>query len=377
VSKQNELNTGRLKWVIALLVLIVFIGIGIRYWHNLRLARYTKALSVLHVNVISPKRSTGYEEVMLPGTLQGWHDAPLFARTNGYVTQWLVDIGSVVKKGQLLANISTPEVNAQLRQAEAEVGVAKNNNDLAQITAARWKILVVRGVVSKQDADDKIQTAAATLNSLKAAIANCERLTKLVGFERIIAPFDGVITARTTDVGNLINQGSIAQQAIFHITQTNFLRLYVSVPQEYTNRIWPNMLVTLRFIQFPNFYYKSTLVRSAKSIDPATLTMLTQFIINNKDQKLLAGSYTKVYLQLPKDPNIFILPINAILFRAEGLPVATVTPNNEILLKPIRLGRDFGTQVEVVAGIKANDRIITSPPDGAYNGQKVVPEQLK
>ncbi len=365
----------KVKGMIGILILLILIGIIIRCWQLLRLSQDTKNLAITRVLITIPKRNIGFDNVMVPGNLQAWHIAPIFARTNGYISQWFVDIGSRVKKGDLLAVIATPEVDAQLRQAEAEVASAQHTNDLAQITAERWKILFAKQVVSKQDYDEKMQNAGVTLNNLKAAIQNQEHLKQLVGFEQISAPFDGVITQRMTDIGNLINAGNNPPPAIFQIQQINRLRLYVNIPQDYTARIFSNMRVKLRFIQFPRFIYTSKLIRSAQAIEPTTRTLLTEFEIDNSKQQIMPGSYTEVSLQIPKDPHNFTLPINTLLFRSEGLQVAVVASDNTIKLKSIKLGRDFGTYVEVVEGLKPDDKIILNPPDGAFNGQKVIVEK--
>jgi RND family efflux transporter MFP subunit len=357
--------------VLIILLIIFLIGAAIRYFSRIKLSHDTEALARLHVTITFAKPNIGYDEVMLPGNLLAWHEATIFARTNGYVINWFADIGKTVKKGEVLALISTPEVDAQLRQAEAQVMVARNNNDLAQITAARWRILVIKGVVSRQDADEKIQTAAAYANTLKSAIENCDRLRQLVNFEQVRAPFDGIVSQRTTDIGTLINAGSATPPSIFHVLQTNRLRLYVSVPQYYTARLVPNLAVKLRFNQFPNRTYASKLIRTARAVEPNSRTLLTEFEINNSNLEILPGSYTQVYLQLPKNKNTLIIPVNTMLFRSEGLLVATVTKQNTVLLKTIRLGRDFGTHLEVISGITTKDKLVVNPPDGVFNGQKV------
>jgi RND family efflux transporter MFP subunit len=367
-----------LHLLLMILALVVLLNITVRLWEDLKLSKNTDNLKVLRVNTTTAAKGPKYDGIMLPGTLLAWHDSAIFSRTDGYVKQWYVDIGSVVKKNDLLALIETPEVDAQLRQAEAQLKQAESDNALAQVTAERFRILVAKGAVSRQDADTAISAACTAADAVKAAIANRDRLTKLSGFEQLRAPYDGIITQRTTDIGNLINAGSsTTARPIFRIVQANLLRLYVKVPQSYSSRITPNLVVKLNFNQFPGVTYTSKLIRTAKAIDPLTRTILTEFEIVNTDYRLLAGAYTQVYMQIPTSTNILRLPVNTLLFRADGLSVATVNNKNQIFLKPVKLGRDFGNDVEIVSGVLPNDRIIVNPPDGAYNGQSVKIEKAK
>lgn len=360
-----------LHLVLMIIALTVLINITLRLWHDFRLARQTDSLFVLRVQTTTPSPNLKYDSVMLPGTLQAWHESTLFSRTNGYVKEWYVDIGSTVKKDDLLAIVETPEVDAQLRQAEAELQQAKADDALRQVTAARYRILVEQGAVSKQAADEQIQAAYASSDRVKAAIANRDRLMKLSGFEQLRAPYDGIITQRTTDIGNLINAGSSSARPIFRIVQADRLRLYVEVPQSYVSRITPNLKVRLTFSQLPGIIYTSKLVRTAKALNPTNRTLLTEFAINNKNYRLLSGSYTQVNMQFLNNVHLLILPVNTLLFRGEGMLVATVNAKNQIALKPVKLGRDFGNAVEIISGITAKDRVIINPPDGAYDGQPV------
>ena len=324
------------------------------------------------VTTLTVKKGSGVDEIVLPGNVLAWHEATIYARTNGYIKKWYVDIGSHVKKGELLAEIETPELDAQLRQAEADLNTAIANNQLAQSTAKRWINLLKSDSVSKQETDEKISSAAALNAVVIASRANLERLKQLVSFERVIAPFDGTITSRTTDIGSLINAGSSTDGvALFKIAQTDLLRVYVKIPQNYSTRITRDMTVNLRFTEHPGKLFPATLVETAQAIDPLTRTLLAQFKVNNKDNQLLAGSYAEVLFSFPVSPLTVRLPVNTLLFRSEGLQVATVDSNQCVVLKPITVTRDFGTEVEVRSGINPGDQVIVNPSDSILNGEKV------
>lgn len=372
LDKLKNYRRSRLSIFLIAIGLLIIVNVVYRIGHAIALSNSTKDINIVRVRTINATKGPRKEEVMLPGNLQAWHESPLFSRTNGYVREWYVDIGSIVKKNDLLAIVETPEVNEQLNQAEADLARAITQNDLAQITANRYRILGAEGVVSRQTADEQIHNAQAAADLVKSAQANRERLYKLAGFEQIRAPFDGIITQRNTDIGNLINAGSsTTQNPIFRLAQVNRLRLYVKIPQEYTADVSASSIVKLKFNQFPNEVFYSKLARNAKALDPNTRTLLTEYEVNNPKNRFFSGAYTQVLIQFAIPSHVLRLPVNTLLFRGDGLLVATVNHENKIQLKTITLGRDFGNEFEVTSGITTKDRIIVNPPDGAYNGQAV------
>lgn len=357
------------KLILLCLLVLAILGIGVRIVNYIRLYYATKQQAVLTVATIKATQGPTHREIILPGNVQAWHETTINARTDGYVIHWMVDIGTAVKTGDLLAEISTPEVNAQLQQAEAELKTAEANNNLAQITATRWKNLLKTDSVSKQEADEKISNAQATVATVNAARANRDRLLDLVSFERIIAPFDGVIMSRTTDIGRLINAGS-GTMPLFRLVQSNPLRVYVNVPEFFSKNILPGLTAQLYFPQYPGKSYTATLLNTAKAIDANTRTLLVQLQVNNDKNELFAGSYTEVHFRLPAN-NSVILPVNTLIFRSQGLQVATLSSDSKAIIKPIIIGQDFGDTVEVVSGIKANESIIINPSDSLLNNQTV------
>ncbi|KTD43685.1 efflux RND transporter periplasmic adaptor subunit [Legionella quateirensis] len=365
--KSNPLFVFLVLFLMLFLTVIVY-----RVYSAIILRQQTRADEVNYVRVLTATPLSGTERIILPGNVQAWHDATIYARTNGYIKNWYVDIGSHVKKGDLLAVIETPELDAQLRQAEADLNTAIANNQIAQSTAKRWVNLVKSNSVSKQERDEKVSDAASKYALEVAARANVDRLKELVSFERVIAPFDGVITSRTTDIGSLINAGSSdTGLPLFQIAQTNPLRIYVKIPQNYSSRITPDMKVSLTFAEHPGQTFPAQLIKTAQAIDPATRTLLAQFKAENSNEELLAGGYTKVTFTFTIPKNTFRLPVNTLLFQAQGLQIAVVDKNNQVVLKPITISRDFGDVVEIDEGINAGEKIILNPSDSIINGEHV------
>ena len=344
-----------------------------RYHATLHLREQTKEAATPVVHIIHAKRSALTEQLVLPGSVMAWHEAPVYARSKGYVKQWYVDIGYHVHKGELLAVVETPELDAQLRQAKANLKVIIAKNILAQITAQRWMRLVKTDSVSKQARDDKVYEAKALAASVVEAQANLDRLFELVSFERVIAPFTGTISLRQTDIGALINIGSDPAQAqpLFKIVQSDRLRLYVNIPETYSAKIKPNMAVELSFAEHPGQRFSARLLKTAKAIDPLTLTLQAEFVVQNKNELLLPGSYTTVEFSLLTSPDSVILPINALIFRAQGLQVGVVLKDDHVVLKPIEIAVDFGAAVQVDSGVKPGSRIVLNPPDALTSGQQV------
>lgn len=352
--------------------IIVAIGISVRIYEKIKLHYNTQKDAVLDVAVTEAQAEPPTEEIVLPGSVQPWHEAIIYARVNGYVKKWDTDIGAHVKTGELLAEIVAPELDAQLRQAEADLKTAEANNALAQTTATRWKSLLKTESVSKQETDEKVSAALANVALVNAARANRDHLLELVGFEKVVAPFDGVITSRTTDIGSLINAGSgNTLRPLFHIEQVDPLRVYVRVPQNYSASIKPGLAVDLIFSEHPGKVYQGTLLDTAEAIDPVTRTLLVQFVVNNKEYKLLPGGYTEVHIKLPTHKSAVIIPVNTILFRSEGLRVGILDGDNKVILQKIKISRDFGDTVEVSSGLEPGQKIILNPSDSLYSGEKV------
>lgn len=356
--------------VVFLLILLVIIFSRIQAAMTLRERTCAEAVTV--VRVLTAKAASGKEQIILPGNVSAWHEAPIYARTNGYVKNWFVDIGSQVKAGDLLAEIETPELNAQQRQAVADLNTAIANNKIAQSTARRWVHLLKTDSVSRQETEEKVSTAQAAQATMISAKENLARLNELVSFERVVAPFSGVITARATDIGDLINAGSsTTAKPLFRIAQTDPLRIYVKIPQNYSARLTANMTVSLHFAEHPKQEFPAKLLDTAGAIDPATRTLLAQFVAANKQGILLPGGYTEVWFSLPLPSQTVRLPVNTLIFQAAGLQVAVVNTEHKIHLQPVTISRDFGAEVEIAAGVSPGEHIVLNPPDSITEGEMV------
>jgi RND family efflux transporter MFP subunit len=342
------------------------------------LRQWTDAQAIPSVEVISPRSDGDAQHLTLPGNVQAYIDAPIYARVSGYLKHWDVDIGARVKAGQVLAEIETPEIDEQLQQAQADLRTAEAKAKLAKVSAKRWQNLLASESVSKQDADEKASDFEAREAEVAGATANVDRLKALESFKRIVAPFDGVVTARRTDIGDLIDAGGGNRPELFRIADTHKLRVYVQVPQNYAPEIKRGLSADLSLPEHPGVTYPATVVDSADAINPASRTLLVQLQADNQDDRLLAGSYADVRFDLPNSGNALRIPISALIFRAKGLEVATLGAENRVVMKPIALGRDFGAEVEVVTGLDAHDRVIDSPPDSLGGGDQVdVSDRLK
>lgn len=367
----------RSRWWIFLLaivvaVLLVVFGILPRIQARTALRQETLRMAVPTVAVVQPKRSAPAQEIILPANVQAFADAPIYARTNGYLKRWYVDIGSRVKQGQLLAEIDTPEVDQQLRQARADLATAQANLNLSKITADRYAGLLKTDSVSKQESDNAAGDYAAKQAALQSGQANVKRLEETLAFQKIYAPFSGVITARNTDVGALINSGSGGTaNELFHIAQPDKLRVYVSVPQIYSQAAKPGITADLTLAEFPGRRFQGKLVRTANAIDPTSRTLLVEIAVDNPTGQLFTGSYAEVHFKLPTPASSLILPVNTLLFRSEGLRVAIVGEGQKVELKQITIGHDFGSEVEVVAGLSGNENVIVNPPDSVADGEAV------
>jgi RND family efflux transporter MFP subunit len=366
--------TGFLILAIAVIAVaaIVYWGIASRNRNSLTLKRETQEMAVPTVSVIHPKRASAAQEIVLPANIQAFTDSPIYARTNGYLKRWYVDIGAHVKAGQLLAEIDTPEVDQQLQQARADLNTAEANDHLAEITAARYQGLLKTDAVSRQDADNAAGDWEAKKAMVQSAQFNVKRLEDTQAFQKIYAPFDGVITVRKTDIGALINSGNGGPaQELFHIASIHRMRVYVNVPQTYSRAAKPGLTADLTLPEFPERRFKGTLVRTAESIDAATRTLLAEFDVGNPTGELLPGAYAEMHLQLPGGSSTYMLPVNTLIFRTEGLQIATLRDNNHIVLIPVTLGRDFGNEVEIVSGLNGNEQVIVNPPDSLVSNETV------
>jgi|SRR5215472_7946433 len=362
-----------LLFVVVVVAFIIIWGISSRKQANAQLAQETQDLAVPTVSVIHPKPGTPQQELILPGDMQPFTDAPIFARTSGYLKNWSVDIGAKVKAGQLLAEIDAPEVDQQLQQARADLATAEANLRLAEVTATRYQDLLKTDSVSQQDVDNAKGNFEARKTTVESERSNVKRLEELQSFERVYAPFDGVITARNTDIGALIDPGSSGGTAreLFHIAAINRLRVYVNVPQIDSPQIRPGLRADLVLTEFPGRRFEGSVVRSSGAIDNNTRTLLTEVDVDNSSGLLKPGGYVEVHLKLPSPVNTFTLPVNTTIFKSAGLQVATVKDAKTIVLLPIIPGRDFGTEIEVVAGLKGDESVVLNPPDSLTNGTAV------
>jgi RND family efflux transporter MFP subunit len=304
--------------------------------------------------------------------VQPFITSPIYARTNGYLQKWYFDIGARVKKGQLLALIDTPEVDQQLEQSLSNLSTAKANLALAEITKNRYQGLLLKNAVAQQDVDNAVGTYNANKAIVQANQANVKQLQALQSFEKIYAPFDGVVTARNTDIGDLINSGSSAgvKTDLFHIAQPEKLRVYVNVPQEYSQGVKTGMTADLVLAEFPGRKFQGKLVRTAQAINMTTRTLLVEVDVDNPTGTLLTGSYAEVHLKVPTKTSTLLLPVNTLLFRSEGLRVGVVK-DGKVVLSEVTPGHDFGDQIEIVSGLKPDDQVIINPPDSIVSGQQV------
>jgi RND family efflux transporter MFP subunit len=376
-EKSHGAGIGLATYVILAAVAVIFaivIGLGFisRKKAEADLKQVTAAAAIATVNVVYPQAGAPTDEIILPGNTQAFTDAPIFARTNGYVKSWHVDIGTRVKKGQLLAEIETPEVDQQLDQARADLQTAQANLRQAKITADRWEALWKTDSVSKQETDVAVSAFHAMKATVDSNMSNVRRLEDLQRFQKIYAPFDGIITARNTDIGALINSGASTTpgQEIFHLAAISTLRVFVAVPQLYSQAVRPGATASLTLDEFPGKSFSGTIARNSNSIDPASRTLLVEVDVDNRNGTLLPGAYVRVHLKLPQSVNSVTIPANTLLFRSEGLSVGVVR-NGQAELVPVTIGRDYGNSVEVVSGLQPTDPVIVNPSDSLISGTTV------
>jgi RND family efflux transporter MFP subunit len=357
--------------VVVLLILAVLAATGIlrRMHAHTVLKERTHELAAPTVSVAPARPGAPVDTFVLPGNVTAYIDAPIYARTDGYLARWYYDIGTKVKKGALLATIDTPELDKQVAQAESELATAQANANIARIQAERYSGLVKSDAVSQQDADTYVNQAAATAASVRSAQANLQRLKELQSFEKVYAPFDGVVTARAVDTGQLINQGSGAE--LFHMQAIETLRVYANVPQVYAQTLKRGMKIDLTFPEHPGKIYAGTLVRTADAIDPASRTLLAEVDVNNRSGELLPGSLAQVHFKTPTAGPTYIVPTAALIFRRDGMELATVVEGDTAHLVHVVIGEDDGATVQIISGLQPGDQIIQDPPDSLIDGEKV------
>jgi RND family efflux transporter MFP subunit len=376
-SAFNRKHRTRPSWFAAVIVFLAVAGVlvsGIlrRVRAHATVSAETAAMAVPLVNVVSPQRTAPSHDLVLPGNVEPYMTAPIYSRTNGYLKKWYVDIGGRVKKGQLLAEIDTPEVDQQLQQSRSNLATAEANLKLAEITKTRYQGLLQTNAVAQQDVDNAVGTYNANQATVGAMKANVKQLETLQSFEKIYAPFDGIVTVRNVDVGDLINSGSApgTRTDLFHIAQPGKLRVYVYVPQEYSQAATPGLEADLTLDEFPGRHFQGKLVRTANAINNATRTLQAEVDVDNPTGKLLSGSYAEVHLKLPGLASTHLLPVDTLLFRSEGLQVAVVK-DGQVALTKVTPGHDFGNQIEILSGLNGDESVIQNPPDSVLTGQQV------
>jgi RND family efflux transporter MFP subunit len=354
-----------------LAIAVVAYGLGTRAAQNARLHDVTEALAVPVVALVAPTGVKNDATLDLPGRLEAYIQAPIYARVPGYLKSWKHDIGDKVKAGDLLAEIDTPDLDQQLMQARADLSVAQANAKLAQISAERWQSLASTDAVAKQDVDTRTFTWNANIAQVKSAQANVNHLAAEEGFKRLSAPFDGIVTARATDIGALINVGAAGGAQLFVVSETGKLRVYVNVPQNYVPSVPPGTQAAISVPEHPGKTYPGTVEASAQAVDPLSGTTLMQLIVDNSAGELMPGDYAGIHLQITGAAHVLSVPSSALIFDAKGLSIATVDAANRVLLKPVTIELDLGAVVELASGLSANDRVIQNPPDGIGNGAEV------
>jgi RND family efflux transporter MFP subunit len=377
---QPDLNPGRpvpRKFALVgggfalLAIAVVAYGLGTRQAQDAHLQDVTEAQAAPVVALVAPQSVSNNAALDLPGRLEAYIQAPIYARVPGYLKSWKHDIGAKVKAGDVLAEIDTPDLDQQLAQARADLGVAKANAKLAQIGAERWQSLASTDAVAKQDVDQRTFTWNANMAQVQAAQANVDRLVAMEGFKRLSAPFDGIVTARQTDIGALINVGASGGAQLFVVSETGKLRVFVNVPQNFVPSVPPGTQATINVPERPGKTYTGTVEASSQAVNPSTGTTLMQLIVDNAAGEMMPGDYASIHLQLASAAHVLSVPSSALIFDARGLSVATVGADNRVLLKPVSIERDLGSVVELASGVSSGDRIIENPPDGIATGTTV------
>src|SRR5713101_6740802 len=363
--------------VVAALVVLGAVTLFQRRTQYQALAKETETLAIPTVAVMHASIESAEEDLVLPGTMQAYVESPIYARTNGYLKKWYHDIGSRVRQGDLLADIDTPEVDQQLSQARADLNTSQANANLSKITAGRYQELIKTDGVSKQEVDNAVGDLEAKVANVKSAEANVRRLEELESFKHIYAPFSGVITRRNVDTGTLINAGNGGtQQELFSLAQTDPIRVYLTVPENYAPSVRAGLGAYLQLTQYPGQNFQGKVVRTSEAIDPSTRTLLTEVDVPNKNGQLFPGGFAQAHLQVKVAATRLQVPVNALLFRSEGLRAVVVDANHKLHLRPLTIGRDYGTSLEVLQGLDGNDWIVLNPADSLDEGQEVRVKEL-
>jgi RND family efflux transporter MFP subunit len=358
-------------FAVALLAAIAY-GLYLRNADESKLTHATQQAAILTVSVVHPTSGSKAGDLALPGTVQAFIDAPIYSRTNGYLKMWYFDIGAHVHKGDLLAIVETPEVDQQLAATRAELDRMQANADLALVTSNRWQTLLAKHAVSQQEADQTRSSYIAAQAAVDASKAEVRRLEQLQSYERIVAPFDGIITARNTDIGDLIDAGSSSNnpRELFHLDASNRLRVYISVPEVYADSIHNGDSVILTQDSNPGMKIQGSIVRNADAINYATRTLNVEVDLDNSKRELKPGAYVFVHFHLPADLSGLTIPANTILFRSEGLRVGVVR-GGRVHLQPVTIGQDYGNAVQIISGLSSDDEVILDPSDSLAEGQPV------
>lgn len=370
-SPRSRIKAGRAILLLSLVPVAVAVsGIRSRGRDEQAIARWTKEQAISTVAVVAPKRGGDAPEVVLPGDVEAYYNASIHGQVSGYVRAWRKDIGAKVSKGDVLAVVDTPELDERIAVAESELNKAKANQQLAHVTAQRWNTL--RGTaVSQQAADEKDSDANAKDAEVKAAQGNVDRLKALKAFSNIVAPFDGVVTSRNIDVGSLVSTGSGASPALFTVADLHQVRVYVHAPESYAAQLKDGMKATLQLPEYPDRKFDATIATTSHAIDPKSRSLLVELIADNPDGALFPGGFARVHFHTPADPNAITIPANALVFRDNAIEVATLGDNDRIVMKKVRIARDFGSRVEIASGLSADERIVVSPPETIGAGEQV------
>ncbi|MGA2778461.1 MAG: efflux RND transporter periplasmic adaptor subunit [Steroidobacteraceae bacterium] len=350
---------------------VVAYGLVSRAAQNSRLREVTEAQAIPTVAVMTPSTVENHSGLDLPGRLEAFIRAPIYARVPGYLKSWRHDIGSRVRAGDVLAEIDTPDLDQQLMQARADLSVAEANEKLAQVSAERWQALAGTDAVAKQDVDQRTFTLNANIAQVKAAQANVDRLVAEQGFKRLVAPFDGIVTARETDIGALINVGAAGGAELFVVSETNKLRVYINVPQNYVPSVPPGTKATIRVPEHPDKTYHGIVEASAQAVNASSGTTLMQLVVDNGAGEMMPGDYASIHLDIAAVANVLSVPSSALIFDAKGLSIATVDSDSRVVIKPVSIKRDLGAVIELASGLEPNDRVIQNPPDGIGAGAQV------
>jgi RND family efflux transporter MFP subunit len=373
-SPRRQKKPGYVTLIVVAIILIAGAAVGfvMRLGERRALAKETEALAVPSVIVIQPKPEGQQQELVLPSTLQAFTESPIYARTNGYLARWSKDIGSRVRKGELLADIETPEIDQELAQARAARTQAEAQSELAKSSAQRWETLRKMDAVAQQETDERTSGYTQGQAALASATANVRRLEQLESFKHVYAPFSGIITKRNTDIGALINAGnSGTNQELFVVAQIDPIRVYVDVPEIYAPSIRPGLKASIDLPAFPGQHFFGNIVRTSDSIDLVTRTLRTEIDVPNRDGRLFPGSYAQVHFGVNVAAARMLVPVNALLFRAEGPRAAVVGGDGKVHLKPVIIGRDYGTDVEILGGLETTESIVLNPSDSLEEGQTV------